>query len=239
MNKSLIAAFLISLGVAVNLTIGSPLGPIFFAFGLLGVCVLDAELYTGKAGYWWKDKKMKLLAVLFSNIIWGWFFGMLISYANPELVAVATAKITAWNFSLQFFLQSFFCGSIMYICVDSYKKGNVYAIFLGVPLFIYCGFQHSIANAIVYGVAQTIPNIPLILFCAFGNLCGALIVNLLMENDMGDAYKERCRCVRDLKLVIPEAIWRQAEQLNPTKDNWRTACIGVQLLRDYYNRREE
>ena len=52
---------------------------------------------------------------------------------------------------------------------------------------------------------------------------------------MNEAYKERCRCVRDLKILIPEAVWRQAEELNPTRDNWRTAYIGVKILSDYYN----
>lgn len=51
---------------------------------------------------------------------------------------------------------------------------------------------------------------------------------------MSDAYKERCRCVRDLKLLIPKDIWKLADFQNPTNDNWRTACIAVEMLKNNY-----
>ena len=44
----------------------------------------------------------------------------------------------------------------MYICVNEYKENNsIIGILYGVPLFIFCGFQHSIANIIILGVART------------------------------------------------------------------------------------
>lgn len=52
---------------------------------------------------------------------------------------------------------------------------------------------------------------------------------------MSDAYKERCRCIRDLKVIIPADIWRAAEAHNATKDNWRTVIIAVQILSTLYN----
>lgn len=180
MSKSILAAFLISLGVAVNLTLGPPLGPIFFSFGLLGVCVFEAQLFTGKAGYWWRSQKIDLFSVLVANMVWGWFFGWFIGIANPSLIPVAIEKTTMINPAI-YLIQSFFCGSIMYICVDLFKKNYVYGIFLGVPLFIYCGFQHSIANAIMYGVAHILPQVPLLMLCAMGNFAGAVFINLLSE----------------------------------------------------------
>ena len=176
----MLAAFLISLGVAVNLTLGPPLGPIFFSFGLLGVCVLEAELFTGKAGYWWKNQKIKLFFILVSNVVWGWFFGWFIGIANPSLIPIAAMKIVMTNLPV-YMIQSFFCGSIMYICVELFKRNCVYGIFLGVPLFIYCGFQHSIANGIMFGVAHILPNIPVLMACALGNFVGAVFINLLAE----------------------------------------------------------
>lgn len=180
MSKSMLAAFLISLGVAVNLTLGPPLGPIFFSFGLLGVCVLDAHLFTGKAGYWWRSQKIKLFIVLFQNIIWGWFFGYFISFANETLIPIAIEKLIVENIFV-YGLKSFFCGAIMYICVDLFKKNTIFGILLGVPLFIFCGFQHSIANAITYGVARMLPNLFNLSICALGNLVGAIFINLLSE----------------------------------------------------------
>lgn len=45
------ASLLIGLGDFVLLKIGEPLGPFLFAFGLLGVCVLGLNLFTGKCGF--------------------------------------------------------------------------------------------------------------------------------------------------------------------------------------------
>ena len=60
MKKGILASILIGFGVAVLLFLGNPLGPVLFAFGLLGVCYLDAWLFTGKAGYYWKNKITEL-----------------------------------------------------------------------------------------------------------------------------------------------------------------------------------
>ena len=181
MEKSMLASFFIALGVAVNLTIGPPLGPFLFSFGLLSVCMFEANLFTGKAGYWWRSQKADLVFVLIGNIIWGWFFGWFIGAANPNLIPVALEKLVMIN-PIVYVIKSFFCGAIMYICVEIFKKGSPMGIFLGVPLFILCGFQHSIANAITYGVAQILPNIGALGMCAFGNLAGAIFINLLEGN---------------------------------------------------------
>ena len=62
------------------------------------------------------------------------------------------------------------------------KKGRVSEMKLDFFLFIFCGFQHSIANAITYGVAQILPNIGMLGICAFGNLAGAMFISLLEGN---------------------------------------------------------
>ena len=153
--KSVLASILIGFGVAVLLFLGNPLGPILFAFGLMGVCYLQADLYTGKAGYYWKDKKANLATILILNLAAGYTFGLLLGYSSPQLIPVALEKIASWDFSIAFFIRSMFCGMIMYICVDIFKRGSYIGILYGVPLFIFCGFQHCIANVIVLGVAQS------------------------------------------------------------------------------------
>ena len=50
-NKSVGAAFLISLGNYALLKLGNPIGPVIFALGLLGVCYLGQNLFTGKCGF--------------------------------------------------------------------------------------------------------------------------------------------------------------------------------------------
>jgi formate/nitrite transporter FocA (FNT family) len=178
-----LASILIGFGVAVLLFLGSPLGPLLFTFGLLSVCYLQADLYTGKAGYYWKTQKTTLLQILLINLASGYLFGILLGYSSPQLVPLALEKIATWNFSTPFFIKSVFCGMVMYICVELFKRGNFVGVLYGVPLFIFCGFQHSIANVIVLGIAscQTYLWSWTIVLCAAGNFIGSLIINVLSE----------------------------------------------------------
>lgn len=184
-KKSCLASLLIGFGVSVLLTLNNYLGILLFSFGLLGVCVLQAELYTGKAGYYWRSKKdfFNLIKILAVNIIVGVFIGTILAAANPAIFPIAIERVASWEFNLESFLRAALCGSVMYICVDLYKKDCVYGIFLGVPIFIFCGFQHSIANAIIYGASISVDIITInffhIWFCALGNLVGAVITDIL------------------------------------------------------------
>lgn len=177
--KSVLASILIGFGVAVLLFLGNPLGPILFAFGLMGVCYLQADLYTGKAGYYWKDKKANLATILILNLAAGYTFGLLLGYSSPQLIPVALEKIASWDFSMAFFIRSIFCGMIMYICVDIFKRGSYIGILYGIPLFIFCGFQHCIANIIVLGVAQSWSWT--LILAIIGNLIGSMIINVLSK----------------------------------------------------------
>ena len=177
--KSILASILIGFGVAVLLFLGNPLGPVLFAFGLMGVCYLQADLYTGRAGYYWKDKKAELAKILVINLVAGYVFGLLLSYCSPELIPVALGKVASWDFSVAFFIRSVFCGMIMYICVDLFKRGTYVGILYGVPLFIFCGFQHCIANVIVLGVAHAWSWT--LILSILGNLVGSMIINTLSK----------------------------------------------------------
>lgn len=179
-QKSALASVLISFGVAILLTVGNPLGPFLFAFGLLGVCFFEADLFTGKAGYYWKSNLKQLLFILIINLIVGWLCGYFLGIANPGLIIEALIKINTWNWSFSYFIKSVLCGIIMYLCVDLYKKKCIYGIFYGIPLFIFCGFQHCIANIIILGIACSFSST--IILCILGNLIGSIIISLLNKN---------------------------------------------------------
>lgn len=176
-TNSCLASIFISFGVAILLSVGNPIGPFLFSFGLLSVCIFGADLFTGKAGYYWKNNLKDLSLILIFNLIFGWLFGILIGAANPNLIPIAIEKIMTWDISLAFFIKSIFCGMIMYICVELYKNNNMFGIFYGIPLFIFCGFQHCIANIIVLGIAKTFSIT--IFICILGNLIGSIIINVL------------------------------------------------------------
>lgn len=169
------ASLLIGLGDFVLLKIGEPIGPFLFAFGLLGVCVLGLNLFTGKCGFLFEDriKILDLAIILLVNLICGYAIGVMFSLFDTAIVGVAETKVASWNMSLDFFLRSVMCGVIMYLAVELYRRGTKLGILFGVPLFIFCGFQHSIANVITMGVAVDFSWT--ILLCAAGNFAGAIV----------------------------------------------------------------
>ena len=168
------ASLLIGLGDYILLKIGNPIGPFLFAFGLLGVCVLGLNLFTGKCGFLFADnlKIGELIIILVVNLLFGYLIGALFGLIDSDVLSAANAKVSNWDFSAEFFLKSALCGVIMYLAVAIYKKGSPLGILFGVPLFIFCGFQHSIANAITLGV--TLNFSWTVLLCAAGNFVGAL-----------------------------------------------------------------
>ena len=175
-NKSVGASILISLGNYALLKLGNPIGPVIFALGLLGVCYMGQNLFTGKCGFLFEDKiKVKdLLIILIVNLITGYLMGVVFSYADSEVVKASITKVASWEFSLSFFIRSILCGVIMYIAVFLYRKGTPLGIIYGIPLFIFCGFQHCIANIITLGVAKTMD--ASIVLAIIGNFIGSLIM---------------------------------------------------------------
>ena len=181
-NKSIAASLLISLGVYVLLKIGNPIGPILFSLGLLGVCYLKLNLFTGKCGFLFQDKLKihKLVIMLLVNLISGYIFGIIFTFTGEDIVQAAISKVNSWDISLSFFIKSILCGVIMYIAVYMYKKNTCLGIIFGIPLFIFCGFQHCIANIITLGVARTFSWS--IVICVIGNFLGSLFIWYLSKD---------------------------------------------------------
>ena len=190
-RKSIGAALLISLGNYALLKLGSPIGPVIFAFGLLGVCFMGQNLFTGKCGFLIQDKIKfsDLMIILFANLIAGYLFGLMYSLCDNEIVIAAIEKVDSWDLSLAFFIKSIMCGIIMYLAVLMYKKGTTLGIIYGVPLFIFCGFQHCIANIVTLGVARTM-DVSIIL-CVIGNFIGSLFVWYITKDKIDVKMKNK------------------------------------------------
>ncbi len=185
--KSIGAAVLISLGNYALLKLGNPIGPVIFAFGLLGVCYMGQNLFTGKCGFLFQDriKFTDLLLILIFNLLAGYLLGYIYSFADNDIVLNAIDKVATWELSVSFFIKSVLCGVIMYIAVLMYKKGTNTGIIYGIPLFIFCSFQHCIANVVTLGVAHTFDWS--LLLCIAGNFLGSLIMWYISR----DRIKER------------------------------------------------
>lgn len=175
-RKSIGAAILISLGDYALLKLGNPIGPVIFSLGLLGVCYMGQNLFTGKCGFLIADKirVRDLLAILVVNLLAGYLMGVMFSTMDADVVTAAISKVEGWEVSMAFFLKAMMCGAIMYIAVYMYRKGTPLGILFGVPLFIFCGFQHCIANVITMGVATTF-DWSLVL-AVVGNFVGSIVM---------------------------------------------------------------
>lgn len=179
--KSCAASFCLSLAIPVLLN--EPVyGSLLFSIGLYTICVLKLKLFTGIVGFIFEDRicLVELFTILFFNVICGYLFGFLFSIMDNSLVELALRKVDTWEFSFSYFLKTFMCGAIMYIAVKLYREKTSLGIFFGVPLFLFSGFQHSIANSIIMGTSNSF-SFSLIL-AILGNLIGALFIWFLSKN---------------------------------------------------------
>lgn len=152
-RRSLFAGLLIGLGAFGFLALGGIPGAVIFAFGLISVVLSGTPLYTGRAGVM-TDIGALALIWLFNALGCVLIGLMVLSIGGPaqeraqEVVAGRLAQ-TPWNV----FLRAVGCGLIIDIAVWLYReKKSVLPVIFGVPLFILCGFYHSIAD-VVYLVA--------------------------------------------------------------------------------------
>lgn len=152
-RQAFFSGILIGLGAAGFLALGGIAGAVIFAFGLIGVVLTGVPLYTGKAGV--ITNIWKLLEIWFWNVLGCVAVGLLLKYAEGIYTFRAT-EVVVGRYQLDIlptFLRAVGCGLIIDIAVWMYKRyGSILPVLFGVPLFILCGFYHSIAD-VVYIVA--------------------------------------------------------------------------------------
>ena len=151
--RAILAGICISIGCVVNLRVGGVAGAVLFAFGLTTVVYYGLKLYTGTAGFIRRQGDWTmLLVVLLGNIVGCWLSALMIQYAQPDCVEPASAILASrlakgpWAY----FLLAIGCGFIMTTAVEFARKGKMLPLLFGVPVFILCGFTHSIADAFYF-----------------------------------------------------------------------------------------
>ena len=154
-RTSLFAGILIGLGACGFLALGGIPGAVIFAFGLIGVVLSGVPLYTGRAGVMPLRETHKLLLIWLFNALGCVLLGLLMASLGGEPVERAQAAVASrlaqgpWRS----FLRAVGCGLIIDISVWLYRTTkSIVPVLFGVPLFIVCGFYHSIAD-VVYLVA--------------------------------------------------------------------------------------
>lgn len=160
--KSLLGGILIGIGGAIFVSVASSsnlkiIGALLFGFGLFFICHQGYYLFTGRIGYFFeytKSEKLELIMTLICNIIGVCLVGMLLKLTNnsdaKEIcnnMIVAKKQVSYFSF----FIKAIFCGMMMILAVEGYKKfenglAKIIAIFFAVIIFILAGFEHSIAD---------------------------------------------------------------------------------------------
>lgn len=152
-KDSIFGGILIGLGAFGYLALGGIPGAIIFSFGLIGVVLGGCALYTGKAGV--LNNHWEILCIWFFNVLVCGLIGLMVWYLGGEPVERAK-ELIANRLAVDYgrvFVKAIGCGLIIDFSCSIYRvSNNIYAIIFGVPLFILCGFYHSIAD-VVYIVA--------------------------------------------------------------------------------------
>ena len=168
-----------------------------FSIGLILVCTLGLQLYAGKVGVVFDDREklkenaINLPIMLVGNAIGAFTLGIICHFIfmNVPDIAVRILKISEGKTgSDTVFLQGIFCGALVYIAVYFFKNLQNYAmkiigIITAVTLFVYCGFQHCIANMFYFGMAfnWNIDMLWNLLIVILTNSVGALLVRCLVH----------------------------------------------------------
>ncbi|MGP1416047.1 MAG: formate/nitrite transporter family protein [Treponema sp.] len=194
-KNAILSGIMIAFGCSVYLSCVDKglgwLGAFLFSAGLFTICEYGFNLYTGKVGYIafrFKDLKYLrlVLLILFFNLLTTFILGILISQ-NFEAVRTVALNVYSAKFQMplwKLFLSGVLCGILMYLAVDTWKRGAKIGCFIYVPLFILCGFDHSIANSFYNGATLsehtfTLQNLVIVLIVILGNAVGGMLVPLL------------------------------------------------------------
>lgn len=199
--KSFLAGIMIAIGGTVFLSIENKvIGASLFSIGLFGVLIYNLNLYTGKIGYLITNFNLKyikeLIITLIGNFIGACSVGFILRYTRiydkiyEKSLILANTKLN--DNILSIFILSIFCGLLMYYAVNGFKKqtdfGKYLVVYLGVAVFILCGFEHCIANMYYFSVADiwSLKTLGYTGIMVLGNSIGSFIIplcNLIIKDN--------------------------------------------------------
>lgn len=196
--KGILAGIAISLGSWLNLRANAMfdntlIGSLLFTIGLILICNFDFFLYTGKVCYLYEDHKkanfLRLLLGLIGNAVGCLIMGLLLRAAFIEdSMALFTSldSMVAHKIDSVWYLKgikSFFCGMLVFLAVDGFKKiennfGKYVVLVLCISGFIFAGFEHCVANMFYFALAKsfTLQTLGSLLLCILFNSLGGLFI---------------------------------------------------------------
>ena len=162
-----LAGVCIALGGTAYLSMESKLaGALFFTVGLFVICILGLHLFTGKVCYVFDNDKgyaFDLLFIWLGNLAGTFLVAFLEGWTRigPALAekAAGLCQTKLNDDRMSIFILAVLCNIMIYIAVEGFLRaphdlGRYIALFLGVAVFILCGFEHCVANMYYFSVAK-------------------------------------------------------------------------------------
>ena len=188
--RAILTGFAIGIGGIVYLSCDNKyIGAFLFGTGLFVILSFGFNLFTGKVGYAVENKPsyiIDLLIIWLGNLAGTAATGGLILCTRISGIGEKAAGICETKLSdnlLSILILSFFCGMLMFIAADGFKKidnpvGKILAIFLPVMVFILSGFEHCVENMFYFTVAQawSLKAFGYLLVMSAGNAIGGMFI---------------------------------------------------------------
>lgn len=196
--KAILAGILIGMGGIVYLKVENKyLGGFLFSFGLFTIIKSGFALYTGKVGYIPEKKPVyvcEVLVTFIGNVIGTGITALLVRLSrigtsvHENAVSAMSTKMNDTIVSR--FILGIFCGLLMYLAVDggkrNIKENNdvsfVFGTAVPVMIFIFCGFNHSVADCFyMFAADASVDGYLYILTVALGNAAGGMLIPLMKK----------------------------------------------------------
>ena len=185
--NSLLAGVLISIGGTAFLSCQEKVvGAFLFSVALIFICAESLSLYTGKICYFPEkiNKKFffELLCCLLGNIFSTYLCALFLklNHSNLRTAADLACNLKLNKSPLQIFTDAFFCGILIYLAVNFYKKNkSIFGILVCIPVFILCGFEHCIADVFYFylsSINDMVRIFSFILIAVIGNSAGGMLI---------------------------------------------------------------
>lgn len=150
-------------------------GSIAFAVGLVLVCILGADLYTGRIGYATRRDWPEMVAMLLINLLTAAAMGALSPGFGPDKLAVPL---------LPAFGRAVLCGVLVYAAVEGWRRTKqILAVALPTAAFVLIGAEHCVADAfwISAAGAWSWDAVLWLVVVIVGNSVGAIVTRRLVE----------------------------------------------------------
>ena len=202
----ILAGIAIGVGGFLNLLLSSTgiealkyLGGFVFSVGLFTVCFFGLHLYTGRIGYVLDNSRkyaISLALMYLGNIIGAVGLGYLLRLTGISTTGILTETATnvannkiiniagVGQSALRMLIYSFFCGIMVFLAVDIFKKSKNWFIKVGglvicVALFVITGMEHCIADMFYFALANEygvdfLASLLAVLIATAGNSLGAI-----------------------------------------------------------------